>query len=201
MVILILLVCLYFVYVYYKVKKKKREANLLQMERKNNSINSFEDSLKIKELENKIKELELKTTTKNIIHYKEHILNTKFENRNGLIGLSINRVSIGENGFVIFIVVYNVSNTPQNINITDAYYLSNEKEQIKTNYNPVLTSNICDNNTVINGFNVTRELHFLTHKKTLDFNDVIVVNFEINGYCFFLTESFDMIHNKEVSLI
>ena len=195
MYILIILIGLYIYFVYRKIKKNRLR---IELEKKNQEI-----IIRQKQEIQKLKDKDVKETLTTVIKYNEnHIINEKFQNRNELVGLSINRLNIdlNQNTFTFFICIYNLVENPISIEIKDSYFISKTKEQIKSTYNENLISNIGNNNTIVPGFNVIREIKFISHKKNFDFEDVLIVNFNINGYEFFLSESCDLIQNQEINL-
>ena len=197
MIVIIFILIVWGYFIYRKIKKDKLKA-------KSENIKAIELAIAKKEIERlkSLQEKNIDIEIDNTIKYiPNHIQNEKYQNRNELIGVSINRITVSSNKFTVFINIYNISNTSLNIKIKDCFYVSASKEQIKSDYNDKLLSNIIDNDILISGLNVIRELDFFTHKKTFDFEDVLIVNFEVNGYDFFLTESFDMIHNVYVASV
>ena len=189
MIFFILLAIISFL-IYMKIKKNKIKKKYLNERLAMQNTTSQEPEKKIDE--DKI--LDIK-------YLNYHVLNNKYPNKNELLGLSINRIEVRRNSFVVFICVYNLSGKSLSFNIKDSYYVTESKEQIRSVYNRNLLSNSIENNTIISGFNVIRELEFISYKNTFSFDDAIIVNFDVNGYEFFLTESMDLIQNTQITSI
>jgi hypothetical protein len=133
-------------------------------------------------------------------NYKE---NKKHSNKSNSIKLSLNKITIEKDGFKVYFNTHNIDKKIVHFAVIEAYYVTNENEQIKSGFYDVLIMG--DNSEIVTreilpNLNVLRNIYFKNDYKDFSTNDLMMINYYVNGTKFYLAEKLEFIKNKEIQI-